>query len=109
MASAATRRLRRTAALLGASALVASLVAAVVPASAAAPTTTGPRTMVTGWMPYWLTSESLASVLANTDVIGEVMPFWYDSYRNSPNVGISANVSSSTVSTVTAALHAHGV
>ena len=109
MASAATRRLRRTAALLGASALVASLVAVVVPASASAPTTTGPRTMVTGWMPYWLTSESLASVIANADVIGEVMPFWYDAYRNSPNVGISANVSSSTVSTVTAALHAHGV
>ena len=35
------------------------------------------RKILTGWMPYYSTSRSLASIETNTAYIQEVMPFWY--------------------------------
>lgn len=38
---------------------------------------TQPRKVLTGWIPYYSMSRSLPAVVANVDIIREVMPFWY--------------------------------
>ena len=108
-----TRSLGRRAALGALAAGVAmALGATVVPADAATSASTStppPRKMVTGWLPYWTTSSSLATVLANADVFGDVSPFWYSAQGNSPSIGVASQVSSSTAASVTAQLHAKGI
>jgi spore germination protein YaaH len=39
--------------------------------------TSQPRKVLTGWIPYYSMSRSLPAVVANVDIIREVMPFWY--------------------------------
>ena len=53
--------------------VIASLVAITPQVSA----TTQPRKVLTGWIPYYSMSRSLPAVIANVDIIREVMPFWY--------------------------------
>jgi len=36
-----------------------------------------PRKILTGWIPYYSMKTSLPDALNNTDIIKEVMPFWY--------------------------------
>lgn len=36
-----------------------------------------PRKILTGWMPYYSVKNSMTSILANKDLMGEVSPFWY--------------------------------
>jgi len=36
-----------------------------------------PRKILTGWIPYYSMKTSLPAVLNNSDLIKEVMPFWY--------------------------------
>ena len=36
-----------------------------------------PRKILTGWMPYYSTNNSLNSAILNGDLVHEVMPFWY--------------------------------
>ena len=36
-----------------------------------------PRKILTGWIPYYQMKTSLPSALSNSDLIKEVMPFWY--------------------------------
>ncbi len=36
-----------------------------------------PRKVLSGWIPYYSMSRSLPAVVANADIIREVMPFWY--------------------------------
>lgn len=36
-----------------------------------------PRKILTGWIPYYSMKTSLPAALNNTDLIKEVMPFWY--------------------------------
>ena len=36
-----------------------------------------PRKILTGWIPYYSMKTSLLAVLNNSDLIKEVMPFWY--------------------------------
>ncbi len=36
-----------------------------------------PRKILTGWMPYYSVKNSMAAILANKDLMGEVSPFWY--------------------------------
>jgi spore germination protein YaaH len=103
------RTTRRRAALATLVAGVAlALGASALPADAAS-STPQPRRMVTGWLPYWTTSSSLATVLANADVFGDVSPFWYFAKGNSPSIGIGSQISSSTAASVTAQLHAKGI
>jgi spore germination protein YaaH len=85
-----------------------ALGASALPADAAS-STPQPRRMVSGWLPYWTTSSSLATVLANADVFGDVSPFWYSASGNSPNIGLQAQISSSTAASVTAQLQAKGI
>lgn len=101
-----TGRRAALAALVGGLAL--TLGAAALPADAAT-STPQPRKLVSGWLPYWTTSSSLATVLANADVFGDVSPFWYSAHGSAPSIGVNAQVSSSTASSVTAQLHAKGI
>jgi len=36
-----------------------------------------PRKILTGWLPYYSMKTYLPAVLANADLINEIMPFWY--------------------------------
>ena len=36
-----------------------------------------PRKILTGWMPYYSVKNSMATILANKDLMSEVSPFWY--------------------------------
>ena len=53
--------------------LVASPLAHVEVARADNP----PRKILTGWLPYYYMKTYLPAVLANADLIQEIMPFWY--------------------------------
>jgi hypothetical protein len=53
--------------------VVANMVAFTPHASAASQ----PRKVLSGWIPYYSMSRSLPAVVANADIIREVMPFWY--------------------------------
>jgi hypothetical protein len=41
------------------------------------------RNIISGWMPYYSTTRSLASIESNTAYINEVMPFWFTLKYNS--------------------------
>jgi hypothetical protein len=88
-------RLRRAAILLTVPvvALVTALVPSV-PAAASAP----PRPIVSGWLPYWSTSASLASLKANANLFTEASPFWYTVNWTGTEGAIGINVSSSSKS-----------
>ena len=71
-------------------ALVLALVMTIqlVPTANAEPNDLGiskptPRKILTGWIPYYGMSTSLPTAIANTDLINEVMPFWYTLKLNS--------------------------
>lgn len=53
--------------------LVATPLAQVESARAENP----PRKILTGWLPYYSMKTYLPAVLANADLIKEIMPFWY--------------------------------
>ncbi len=53
--------------------LLSSMVAISQEANAAAQ----PRKVLSGWIPYYSMNRSLPAVVANADIIREVMPFWY--------------------------------
>lgn len=56
--------------------LIVVLFAALFP-SAPANADEVARKILSGWMPYYSTARSLASIETNTAYINEVMPFWY--------------------------------
>ncbi len=72
--STRSRRVVRSCALM----VVAFLVAALLAALPTAPASAAPKAMVTGWLPYWTTSASLASYTRNADLFTDVSPFWHD-------------------------------
>ena len=48
-----------------------------------------PRKILTGWIPYYQMKTSLPSALTNSDLIREVMPFWYTLKITNGNVTIT--------------------
>ena len=48
-----------------------------------------PRKILTGWIPYYQMKTSLPSALTNSDLIKEVMPFWYTLKISNGNVTIT--------------------
>jgi spore germination protein YaaH len=48
-----------------------------------------PRKILTGWIPYYQMKTSLPSALTNSDLIKEVMPFWYSLKITNGNVTIT--------------------
>ncbi len=96
--------LRRSIAVLSV-ATVTSAVALVAVGTPAAFAVTPPRPIVTGWMPYWSTSTSLADIKNNSDLFTEVSPFWYSSKSAT---SIAANISTATAASATSQIHALG-
>jgi spore germination protein YaaH len=77
------------AAMLGAGLLG---VALPVTAEAADP---APRPIMSGWIPYWATSDGVDSLVANEDLFSDVSPFWYSAQQlSNGNLRIAQSVSS---------------
>jgi spore germination protein YaaH len=87
-------------------ALLASLVGPAAPASAE---DTATHRLVTGWIPSWSTTPGLAAVEANTDLFGEVSPFWYTARAASGATTITPAVDPATQAAVLASLRARGL
>ena len=66
--------------LLTATALIAGLLVGQVDKAPAAHANT-PDRVISGWMPYWMTSPGrptgVDSAVANADLFEDVSPFWY--------------------------------
>ncbi|MCB9412117.1 MAG: hypothetical protein H6525_04615 [Actinobacteria bacterium] len=58
-------------------ALLTGSIGVVMPSSAAADPGVG-QPLLSGWLPYWTTSSSLASYTANADLFANISPFWFD-------------------------------
>ena len=67
----------RLLAALAATALGLGLLPAALPPAAADDRGAAATPVVTGWLPYWTTSDSVATYLANADLFTEVSPFWH--------------------------------
>ncbi len=107
--SAPARRPRSLAAAVAAIVGLALLVAAAPAPAGAAVQPPQPRRIVSGWLPYWTSSSSLAAVLPNADLFTDVSPFWYSATWAGGTSAISQQVSSSSRLTMTTQLRAAGV
>jgi spore germination protein YaaH len=102
-----TTAVRRALAGLGAAALAVGVVQVVTPVTSEAALSS--QRVVTGWMPYWSTTASTASVVANADLFSEVSPFWYSATWTGSAPAIKAQVSSSAKATAVSKLRDAGV
>ncbi len=83
----ATRWIRRALVVVLASS-VALVGLPSVSASAVAPTVVPAvdgvaKRMMSGWLPYWTTAESVNAVVANADLFSDVSPFWHNAAKSS--------------------------
>jgi len=86
--TAATKRpakMRRVVAVLSAVGLVAvGIVPSAATAQAAAPAdTNAPKRIMSGWLPYWTSTESTNSFIANADLFSDISPFWHNAVKSS--------------------------
>ena len=72
------RVLRGIGAPLVACLAAASVLAVVIPGQAGAADPPPPKKFVTGWLPYWDTSEATRSVVDNASVFQDASPFVFD-------------------------------
>lgn len=89
--------------------MLAGLVAVATPSTAGTinePYAKAPRHIVSGWLPYWTTDSSLATVSANADLFYDVVGFWHSATGTSTIVD---QLSDSRRAAAVAALHADGV
>ncbi len=98
------RLLRR----LAAGAVACTAAFAVVSSAPVSATTavSSPRRFVTGWVPYWAPDAGLASVTAHANLFTDASPFWFTT--SGPGVVVT-NGSASSLVTMSATLHSHGV
>jgi spore germination protein YaaH len=87
-------------------ALILGLLGAAAQPAAADPST---RPLVTGWLPSWATTASVAAVEGNADLIGEASPFWYTANASGGTVSVTASVGADTIAAVTASLRARSI
>ena len=68
-------------------ALMVAVMAGIALLMPAAHADGGPK-IITGWMPYWITSQSkpagISSAVANADVLKDVSPFWFSAVAGGP-------------------------
>ena len=98
-----TAKLRRTIAVLSTVGLLSvGIVPAATSAHAVAPADSKKtQRIMSGWLPYWITPESVKSFLNNADLFSDVSPFWYNavtSSKSSSKVAIKSNSLSSRIS-----------
>ncbi|MGB8020161.1 MAG: glycosyl hydrolase family 18 protein [Candidatus Nanopelagicales bacterium] len=67
------------------------------------------RRMVSGWLPSWSASASLAAVEGNADVFSEASPFWHTVRASREVTRISTAADSATVAKVVSSLRARGI
>lgn len=67
------------------------------------------RRLVSGWLPSWSASASLAAVEGNADVFSEASPFWHTVRASRKVTRISTSVDSATVARVVSRLRARGI
>ncbi|MFT6564629.1 MAG: spore germination protein YaaH [Actinomycetes bacterium] len=109
-----TAKLRRTIAVLSTVGLLSvGIVPAATSAHAVAPADSKKtQRIMSGWLPYWITPESVKSFLNNADLFSDVSPFWYNavtSSKSSSKVAIKSNsLSSGTHASVLAQLQDKG-
>jgi len=84
-----------------------ALAVGVMPANAA--TTTPPRRIMSGWLPYWTTAQSTQRVLANADLFNEVSPFWFSAVTSGSGLTITSQVDAATRASTGAQLEARGI
>ena len=103
---------RRTLRVVVSAALAALTAAAglVVPATSATADPGIGQPLLTGWLPYWSTSSSVASYTANSDLFANVSPFWFDARQGATagSIAIYAQPIGQPTSTVMATLRAEG-
>lgn len=107
--AAPTPRRWRRARVLAALVPAVALGVAVLPAGPAMAKKDDVRPIVSGWLPYWSTSSSIASMQANKDLLQEVSPFWYSLTWNGKQGVISTQVSPTSKDAVKSAASAEGV
>ena len=107
--SETSSRRRRLAALVATP--VAALALAMLPVlNADAAPAPAPAKIMSGWMPYWTTSSSLATITANKALYSEVSPFWYMlTWNATGGSAIYQQVSNSSKATGKATLRSLGV
>ena len=95
--SSAGRSARRPARVVAgalAAVLGAGLVGVALPVTAEA-ADPAPRPIMSGWIPYWATSDGVDSLVANEDLFTDVSPFWYSAQLlSNGNIRIAQSVSS---------------
>jgi spore germination protein YaaH len=89
---------------------VLALAATLLPASPAAAKKDDLRPIVSGWLPYWSTSESVRAMTENKDLLAEVSPFWYTvRWSSGSGSSIGTSVSSANKATTKSAAAAAGI
>jgi spore germination protein YaaH len=90
---------------------VAAMALTLLPAlNADAAPEPAPAKIMSGWMPYWTTSSSLATITANKALYSEVSPFWYMlTWSAAGGSSIYQQVSNSSKATAKATLSSLGV
>lgn len=53
--------------------------------------------VITGWLPYWDDAPGTATVVANSDLIAETMPFWWSTVGNTQSVSLKIKSSGTTL------------
>lgn len=77
-------RIRLAAVFLLVCAVALLAVPSASPAAAVAPSEAGtPKRMMSGWLPYWTTAESVNSFVANADLFSDISPFWHNAAKSS--------------------------
>jgi spore germination protein YaaH len=68
-----------------------------------------PRRIMSGWLPYWTTTESTRRVIANADLFNEVSPFWFSAVTVGSGLSITSQIDPSTRSSIGAQLNGRGI
>ena len=89
--------------------LIAALALSFLPLTQAEATDAPPRKIISGWAPYWATSASNATIVANADLMSEVTPFWFSANSSSKIVDQYTPSNSIPMATQVNSLHASGV
>lgn len=71
----------RGAAAIGAAAIVMPGLLGAAPAHAASDPTP-PKRVLSGWLPYWTTQDSVSTFTRNSDLFSDVSPFWHDARQD---------------------------
>ncbi|MDA2975736.1 MAG: glycosyl hydrolase family 18 protein [Actinomycetota bacterium] len=53
--------------------------------------------VITGWLPYWDDAPGTATLVANSDLIAETMPFWWSTVGNTQSVSLKIKSSGTTL------------